>query len=203
MSRRNLFLFAMIACVPLALGAALCGCFGEKLALPPVTVTIPLDQAISFGPTASLPAGKDVAFYSLMDGLTCNLPSDDLILDEAKKQLGGTIGGLISVDKVKLNYVLLTANPGSFKTLTSLFLSFITVGMDGVIPMPVGMAANPAGFGQQVKLDPLGDVDLQPILKQDKPACGAAIVTVSGTVPSETVSVNAQLCVTVFLEAGF
>ena len=91
MTRRNLSrlvyrVFAVgVICLLLA------GCLGEKIALPPVTVTVPIAQGIAFGPDERLAPGQALPMHLLVDGLTCNLPSDDIILDEVRKQAGGTL----------------------------------------------------------------------------------------------------------------
>jgi len=190
------------ATVAVAIAGLLSGCFGEKIGLPPVTVTMPVVQGIQFGPSSGLTPGRTLNGYTLVDGLTCNLPTEDDVMAEVRRQAGGTIAGMISLERVEVNRVTLTASAGDFSSLTGLFLGFVTVGLGGVTPVPLGIAANPQGFGATVNVLPLGSVDLLPILKQPAPTCGAAVVTVVGEAPQTDTTLDVSMQVTVFLGLG-
>lgn len=180
----------------------LAGCFGEKVDLPPVTAAFSVAQGVTFGPSSGLTPGKPLNGYTLVDGLTCNLPTEDEIKREIKRQVGNALGGLISLDKVELDRIILATSSGDMSSLTGLFLGFVTVGAGGVTPVPLGVASAPQGFGKSVTVTPLGDVDLLPILKQPKPTCGAAVVTTVGSAPEKDVTLDVSIQVTAHFQIG-
>ncbi len=195
-------------CRPGFLATALCvlltlvGCSGAKVALPPITVTFPVAEEAAFGPGKDLPPGTPLNGFTLVDGLTCNLPTEKMILDAVRGEVGGVAASFVSIDKVTLDHVAIGATKGNFRTLTGIFLGFVTVGTDGVVPLPLGAAASPEGWGQAFEIVPSWEVDLLPILSQSKPACGAAIITLTGTAPEQDVKARVNLQVTAYLEAG-
>ncbi len=183
-------------------GLSLGGCLGEKIDLPPVTVTYPVAQGIRLGPgTTDIKAGTLLLGYTLVDGLTCNLPSEEIILDEARKQVGDVLGEMVSIDRVEAEAITITAGQGDFRTLNAAFLGLISVGAEGVVPVPLGIALSPEGWGTTLEVIPQWEVDLLPVLK-NQPGCGAAVVMINGTMPENDLVINAQIQVTVYLQAG-
>jgi hypothetical protein len=172
------------------------------VALPPVTVTFPVADGVVFGPSAGLEAGAPLNGYALAGGFTCNLPSEDEILAEVRRQAGSFASNFISVDRVEVNRVTLTATQGDFSTLTSVFLAFVTAGVGGIAPVPLGWASSDQGWGNTLEVVPGQPVNILSILRQPKPACGAAIISLSGTAPETDVIAGATIEMTVHLEAG-
>jgi len=183
-------------------GLSLGGCLGEKIDLPPVTVTYPIGQGIRLGPsTADIKAGTPLLGYTLVNGLTCNLPSEEILLEAARKQVGDVLGGMISIDRIKADAITITARQGNFRTLTAAFLGLVSVGAKGVVPVPLGVALSPEGWDATIEVIPQWDVDLLPMIK-NQPGCSAAVVMINGTMPANDIVVDAQIQVTVYLQAG-
>lgn len=183
-------------------GLWLAGCFGEKIDLPPVTLTYPVAQGIRLGPgTSGVKAGTPLLGYTLIDGLTCNLPGEQIILDEVRRQVGSVLAKTVSIEHVQADSIAITATQGDFRTLTAAFLGIISVGVKGVVPVPLGVALSPEGWTTSLDVIPQWDVDLLPVLK-NQPGCGAAVIMVNGTMPANDIVVDAQIQVTVYLQAG-
>lgn len=190
---------------PLALLAALAlgGCLGEKVNLPPVTVDVPVIQGFTYGPGIGIAPGTPLKKYVITSGLECNLPSEDLIMDEVRRTAGKFVAGLVEIDKIWVERITVTARQGDFKTITEVHMGLVAANLGKVQPSYLGKAWSPDGFNDKLTVAPARKTNLLPFLRLEKPACGAAIVTIDGAAPPGDVVFDIGMTVTVHAKAGF
>lgn len=181
---------------------SLSGCLGEKIALPPVTVTVPVLSGFTYGPAMGLAAGTPLNKYLISSGLECNLPTEKQIMDEVRRQAGDVVAKLVDLDKILVENVVVTATRGDFKTITQVEMALVAANLGNFKPRYLGKAWSPDGFDNKMTVAPAQQPDMLPILRLAKPACGAAFVAIDGVAPAQDVEFDIDMTVTVYAKAG-
>jgi hypothetical protein len=181
---------------------SLSGCLGEKIALPPVTVTVSVLDGFTYGPGMGLPAGTPLKKYIISSGLECNLPTEDQIMAEVRRQAGDLVAKLVEIDKILVENIVVTATKGDFKSISQVEMALVAANLKDFKPRYLGKAWSPTGFEGKLTVAPAQQPDMLPILRLDKPACGAALVAIDGIAPAGDVVFDIDMTVTVHAKAG-
>ena len=137
----------------------------------------------------------------------CNLPTEDMF----NAHLGtvvGDLGSSVSVNEIRLKDITVTASEGDFRFANVIILRYIPAPQSGEFTLPVtlGTAFSPIGFGSTVELKPSGRVDLLRLIQaQDanpNDTCPQLEIFVLGTMPTDTITWRAEANVDLYVRAG-
>ncbi|MCC6144930.1 MAG: hypothetical protein IT368_14080 [Candidatus Hydrogenedentes bacterium] len=198
---KGVALTGMAVLALLSVAAIFSGCFGERLPLPPVTLTISVTEDEVLGPGAGLPAGTTLNNTLLARELTCNLPTMDDLRDRIRAEVGEVAAGFIEIEAIKVKRASLIPSQGSFNTLTMMALNGIAVGIEGFAPIAIGSANSLQGFNGPVDIYP-NNVDVLPLFEVGEPGCGAIVLHASGVSPNEDVIFDGEVVVEVYFSIG-
>lgn len=177
----------------LMLGAALAlitGACSSSLEIGPIRVAVPMGE---YSLSPELFAGKD-AVATTHEAYLCGMPSEAVVTGAFRLSSGLNLGNLVQLSRLELVRLDLRALYGDFSNITELAVFYLPADAQdtGALPVLLGQAASPGGFGPSVALQPLDDVDLLALIRENdasnSPDCPRALfqVTVQGAPVSET-----------------
>jgi hypothetical protein len=175
---------------------------------------------IEFGPVSfSLPVAAgvfDASVYPEAQGLPlvsgvleqdlCTLPTE-YELSEVFRQAGQIdLSSVIELSRVELQRTVLHASSGDFRDVKAVQVYFVPRNGSIFNIVNLGGAFSLTGFGDTIEIEPPDDVDLLEIIKENDAmpgqGCPTLRVRVTGTVPEDAISWDAQIDVDAYARLG-
>jgi hypothetical protein len=175
---------------------------------------------IEFGPVSfSLPVAAgvfDASVYSEAQGLPlvsgvieqdlCTLPTEGE-LTEVFRQVGAIdLSSVVELSRVELQRTVLHASSGDFRDVKAVQVYFVPRNGSIFNVVNLGGAFSLSGFGDTIEIKPPDDVDLLEIIKDNDAmpgqGCPTLRVRVTGTVPEDAISWDAQIDVDAYAFLG-
>jgi hypothetical protein len=210
----------LTACAVLVL--ALTGCDTKGLVLGPYPFEFDvaagvLDESLFDTDNAGLflkqadPA-EDNALLALLTPLVLNVPYAGMPTEEDfSSQLGvvlGAVGSNTTLEAIDLTQITVTASTGTFNTVRAVSLWYIPKPFLGVpgIPTELGTAVSLTGFGSEIVLKPIGNVDFLKLIRDNDAnffeGTPELQLMVWGTPPADTVVWTAKGLADVYVRLG-
>lgn len=202
--RRNHRIVASIAalCTLFATG---CGVKNGGIEFGPVSFSLPVAAGVfdaSMYPEAQgLPVVSGVLEQDL-----CTLPTEDE-LSEVFRQAGQIdLSSVIELSRVELQRTVLHASSGDFRDVKAVQVYFVPRNGSIFNIVNLGGAFSLTGFGDTIEIEPPDDVDLLEIIKENDAmpgqGCPTLRVRVTGTVPENAITWDAQIDVDAYARLG-
>jgi hypothetical protein len=172
--------------------AILAACTPQGLNIGPIPVSLPVDGG-SIDPSQFVLVPGGIEFDYTTDQDFCGLPTEQEIIDQMPSIGSIDVSGLVTLKKINLSDIVLTATTGDFSFLHEITVSFVPKPVNGQEqdPVVIGYAYSPDGFGNSITLIPPDDVNLLDLIRanDDNPATGCPKIQmdVRGTKPSQLV----------------
>lgn len=162
--RRTVFAAGLRTVVAALVALTACTPDGD-LVVGPVTVTARVGEA-SFLQTLFVLRGDATVTHRQR---FCDLPSEEELEDEVLQVADFDISRFVQLHRLELVNTTLTATSGDFNFMTGMTVRFVP--QPGAGPAVVlGTASNPNGFGSQIVLTPVADVDLLELIRANDAA---------------------------------
>jgi hypothetical protein len=187
--------------------AALAGCDGNGVKVGPFPVSVDLGAGSFSAEAAGVPAGTKGT--TTFDYPLCELPTEEDLNELARENVESNFSRLVSLSEILVQDVTILATQGNFEGLTAIAVFYVPAPVLGIpqLPVALGSAASIGGFDVEVNLEPLNEVDLLELVRDNDANltddCPTLTVVVTGEVPEIPIGWQATIMADVYGVLGF
>jgi hypothetical protein len=188
--------------LPLLCATALTACDGAGVKVGPFPVAVDLGSGTFSAESLGVPAGtKGTTSFELP---LCNLPSEDDLNVLLAENVDETVARLVSLSEIIVRDVTLLATRGDFGGLTAIAVFYVPAPLLGIPQLPVALGSATAleGFGVEVNLQPLNEVNLLDVVRENDSnpgdECPTLLVVLTGEVPASPIDWEAMIMADVY-----
>jgi len=193
---------AAVLCAILLVG---CGWKNGGIEIGPVSFSLPAAAGVfdaSVYPEAQgLPLASGVIEQEL-----CTLPAEDDLTDVFRQAGEIDLSSVVKLSRVELKRTVLHASNGDFRDVKAIQVYFVPRNGSVFNVVNLGGAVSLTGFGGAIEIEPPKDVDLLELIRENDSmpgeGCPTLRVRVTGAVPEEPITWDAQIDVDAYARLG-